>query len=67
VAERFLSVREAGEQLGTGERFARRLIEERRIAFQKFGRHVRISESALADYIESCRVAPVGRRIGRVR
>jgi excisionase family DNA binding protein len=33
--------------LGTGERFIRRLIAERRIAFVKVGRHVRLAESVL--------------------
>jgi excisionase family DNA binding protein len=45
--------------LGTTERFPRRLIAERRIEFVKVGRHVRISESALATYIDLHRVAPI--------
>ena len=52
--------------VGTGERFARRLIEERRIEFKRFGRHVRVAESVLLAYIESCTVAPV-RRVRRLR
>ncbi|MEV6604741.1 excisionase family DNA-binding protein [Kutzneria sp. NPDC051319] len=55
--ERYLNVEQAAERLGTTVRFVRRLIEERRIAFAKFGRHVRIAESVLAGYIESCTVA----------
>ena len=54
--ERFLSVPEVAERLGTTERFPRRLIEERRIEFKRFGRHVRISERVLAEYIDSCTV-----------
>jgi excisionase family DNA binding protein len=37
--------------LNTGERFPRRLIAERRIRFVRVGRHVRIPESAIADYV----------------
>jgi excisionase family DNA binding protein len=51
MAERYLSVREVAERLGTTERFPRRLIEERRIEFKKFGRHVRIAETVLAAYV----------------
>jgi excisionase family DNA binding protein len=61
VAERYLSVSEVAERLGTTERFPRRLIEERRIEFQRFGRHVRIAESALNAYIDACTVVPLKR------
>lgn len=44
--------------LGTSVRFPRRLIEERRIEFVKVGRHVRIAESVVTAYIESCTVRP---------
>jgi excisionase family DNA binding protein len=37
---------------------ARRLIVERRIEFVRVGRHVRISESALADFIQAGRIEP---------
>jgi excisionase family DNA binding protein len=66
VAERYLSIPQIAEILGTTERFPRRLIEERRIEFKRFGRHVRIAESVLTAYIESCTVAPAN-RAGRVR
>lgn len=56
--ERYLNVDEVAERLGTTVRFPRRLIEERRIAFVRIGRHVRIAESELAAYIESCTVQP---------
>lgn len=49
--ERYLTIPEVAERLGTTERFPRRLVAERRIAFVKVGRHVRIAESALAAYI----------------
>jgi len=61
--ERLLTCAEAAKILGTfdtsGERFPRRLIAERRIEFVKVGRHVRISESALAAFIDAGRVAPM--------
>ena len=55
-ADRYLSVNEVAERLGTTVRFPRRLIEERRIEFKRFVRHVRISERVLAEYIDSCTV-----------
>ena len=44
--------------MSTSVRFIRRLIAERRIEFVKVGRHVRISEAALAEFIEAGRVRP---------
>lgn len=65
--ERLLTVAQAAEVLGTTERFPRRLIAERRIRFVRVGRHVRIPESALAEFIASGIVEPVTstRRRGR--
>ena len=54
-----LTVEAAAERLSTSPRFIRRLIAERRIEFIKVGRHVRISESALADFIQAGRVEPL--------
>ena len=51
-----LTVEAAAERLSTSPRFIRRLIAERRIEFVKVGRHVRISEAALAEFIESGKV-----------
>ncbi len=56
---RLLTVEAAAERLSTKPRFVRRLIAERRIEFVKIGRHVRISESALAEFIDSGRVRPI--------
>ena len=56
MMERLLTVEEAGDVLNTGPRFVRRLIAERRIEFVRVGRHVRISESVLAGFVESGRV-----------
>ena len=60
-----LDVEEVARRLGTKPRFVRRLIAERRIEFHKVGRHVRISETALADFIDAGRVEPVTARRGR--
>jgi excisionase family DNA binding protein len=58
-AEQLLSVEAAAERLDAKPRFIRRLIAERRIEFVRVGRHVRISESALADFIEAGKVPPL--------
>jgi excisionase family DNA binding protein len=59
TAEKLLSVEAAAERLDTKPRFIRRLIAERRIEFVRVGRHVRISESALSDFIEAGKVPPL--------
>jgi excisionase family DNA binding protein len=65
--ERLLTVAEAAEVLNTKERFPRRLIAERRIRFVHVGRHVRIPESALQDFIKGGQVEPARRsRRGKV-
>jgi excisionase family DNA binding protein len=50
--DHLLTVEEAAERLGTGVRFIRRLISERRIRYVKLGKPVRIPESAITAYIE---------------
>ncbi|MFC8013236.1 helix-turn-helix domain-containing protein [Streptomyces cinereoruber] len=62
---RLLTVAQVAELLGTSVRFPRRLIEERRITFVKVGRHVRIPEPAVQEYIESHTVQPIVRRFGK--
>src|SRR4029077_18283087 len=47
------------ERMRTKPRFIRRLIAERRIEYVKVGRHVRISEPALAAFIAAGRVQPM--------
>jgi excisionase family DNA binding protein len=59
--DKLLTVDEAAEVLGTSVRFPRRLISERRIAFVRVGRHVRIPTSALAAYVQARTVDPVTR------
>jgi excisionase family DNA binding protein len=51
-----LDVNQVAVRLGTKPRFVRRLIAERRIEFHRIGRHVRISEPALAEFIKAGRV-----------
>ncbi|AXG12044.1 MULTISPECIES: excisionase family DNA-binding protein [Intrasporangium] len=64
--ERLLKLDEAAELLGTSPRFPRRLIAQRRIRFVKVGRHVRIPESALVEFVAAGVVEPVVRVIGRL-
>jgi excisionase family DNA binding protein len=56
--ERLLTVDEAAERLGTSARFIRRLIAERRIAYTKLGRHVRIATRDLDAFVATGRVEP---------
>jgi excisionase family DNA binding protein len=56
-----LTVEQAAECLGTSERFVRRLIAERRIAYVKLGRHVRITEHDLINFVTTGRVEAGGR------
>jgi excisionase family DNA binding protein len=64
--DRLLDVDQAAELLGTGSRFTRRLIAERRIRFVHVGRHVRIPESALIEFVTTNTVEPVRQRRRRV-
>jgi excisionase family DNA binding protein len=43
MTDKLLTVEETAERLGTSVRFVRRLVFERRIAYVKLGRHVRIT------------------------
>jgi excisionase family DNA binding protein len=54
--DKLLTVEEAADRLGTSVRFVRRLIVERRIAYVKVGRHVRIAEADLAEFVAAGRV-----------
>ncbi|MEV5913404.1 excisionase family DNA-binding protein [Streptomyces chartreusis] len=63
--DRYLSVDQVAELLGTTARFPRRLIEERRIRYVKVGRHVRIPESAVEEFIQSRMVEPLRRSRAR--
>ena len=50
---------EAAAYLYTSERFVRRLIAERRIAFHKVGAHVRLSVEDLEAFVQAGRVEAV--------
>jgi excisionase family DNA binding protein len=54
--EKLLTVEQAAERLGTPVRFVRRLIAERRIAYVKVGRHVRIGEADLSSFVAAGRI-----------
>ncbi len=57
--DRLLTVAQVAELLGTTERFPRRLIAERRIRFVRVGRHVRVPESAVREFIAAGLVEPL--------
>jgi excisionase family DNA binding protein len=54
--DQLMTVEQAGEYLGTGERFIRRLITERRISYVKVGKYVRLERSALEALVDANRV-----------
>ncbi len=55
-SDRLLTPAEAADYMNTSVRFVRRLIAERRIAFVKLGRHVRLAESDITEFIEAGRI-----------
>ena len=61
--DKLLTFEEAAERLGTTPRHMRRLVLERRIAYRKLGRHVRIDARDLDAFIAAGRVE-AGRRLG---
>ncbi|MFI9406255.1 excisionase family DNA-binding protein [Nocardia sp. NPDC052316] len=62
IAPRYVDVAGAAVYLGTGERFIRRLIAERRVAFHKVGTHVRFKVSDLEAFAQAGRVEPISVR-----
>ena len=56
MAPQTLDVSQAACYLGITDRFVRKLIEQRRIAFLKVGRLVRFRADDLDAYLDSCRV-----------
>jgi excisionase family DNA binding protein len=58
------TVEDAARRLNTTPRFVRRLISERRIAFTRLGRHVRIEAEAIEEFIAAGRVEPTPRSHG---
>jgi excisionase family DNA binding protein len=51
-----LGVDELAERLGTTERFVRRLVCDRRIAFHKVGKYVRFDQDDVDEWIARGRV-----------
>ncbi|GAA1263585.1 helix-turn-helix domain-containing protein [Kitasatospora nipponensis] len=67
LPDHLLTIAEVAAILGTTERFPRRLVAERRIAFIKVGRHIRIAPTVLADFMASNTVQPVVARRAALR
>ena len=57
--QKYLTVSETAVYLNTSERFVRRLITQRRIAFHHVGRHVRFAQSDLDQWLSAGRVEPI--------
>jgi excisionase family DNA binding protein len=56
VLDGLLTVEEAADRLGTSVRFVRRLVAERRVAYVKVGRHVRLDPIDIEMFIAASRV-----------
>jgi excisionase family DNA binding protein len=56
-----LDVKQAAERLSTSPRFIRRLVAERRIAYTKLGKHVRIDSADLDAFVAAGRIEAVSR------
>jgi excisionase family DNA binding protein len=54
--DRMLNIDQVAERLGTSPRFVRRLVAERRIAFNKVGRHIRFNAADVDQFIHAGRV-----------
>ena len=59
--DKLMTFEEAAERLGTTPRHMRRLVIERRIAYTKLGRHVRIDPDDLDAFVSAGRVEAGGR------
>jgi excisionase family DNA binding protein len=65
TSERLLNIAGLADRLGVGERFVRRLVNERRIPFLKVGRHVRFDVVDVEAWISDSRVEPTQPFAGR--
>jgi excisionase family DNA binding protein len=54
-----LTVEQAAERLGMSVRHVRRLLAERRVAYHRLGRAVRLHPADLDAYVAATRVAPL--------
>lgn len=57
--DKFLTIEQAAERLNMSVRYVRRLIAERRIAFHKYGRSVRLAEADVTAFAAAGRVEPM--------
>jgi len=65
ATQQMIDIAGLAERLGVGERFVRRLVEERRIPFFKIGRHVRFDLDDVEAWIRESKVEasrPVSQR-----
>ena len=53
----YYTAKQAAEKMSVGERMIRRLVAERRIEFIKVGKHVRISDEAIQQFLLAGTVA----------
>ena len=53
-----LAINEVAERLNVTPRFVRRLIAERRIRYFKLGRHVRLAEDDVTEWVRQRSVEP---------
>ena len=58
---RLLTIEQAADILAVNPRMVRRLVESRRIAFVKVGRHVRFRECDLVTVMQVWTIQPVTR------
>lgn len=56
TAAELIGIDQLAARLGVSERFVRRLVDERRIAFHKIGRYVRFDPDDVDDWIARSRV-----------
>jgi excisionase family DNA binding protein len=54
-----LTIEEAAERISMSARYVRRLISERRIAFYRIGRSVRIDPADLGEFVTAGRIEPI--------
>jgi excisionase family DNA binding protein len=53
-----VDIETAAELLGVGERYARRMVAERRIEFVKIGHYVRFDLDVVSEWVEDRRRRP---------
>lgn len=56
--DRMMTAQEVADYMSVGIRYVRRLTAERRIAFTRIGRHIRIRKSDVDAFLEAGKVEP---------